>query len=306
MASVGELLEGKRVCICAGSGGVGKTTTSAAIAAGMAMRGQEGRGADDRPGQAPGRLAGPARAGERGAPGRPRAVHRGRRRSGRRRALGDDARPEGDLRRGRPQARAGRGDARADPREPDLPAALERARGLAGIHGDGEAVRDLGRGPLRPAGPRHAAVTQRARLPRGAEAPDPVHRGPGAPRVHGPDRHRREGRRPRHLRDVLDPEADHGRRPAPGPGRVLPGDERDGERLPRAGATRERAARRLAEHVPGGLRPPGRADRRGRLLPPQAGRGEAAVRRGDRQQGPLRGRGGRGARRQADRAARRR
>ena len=41
MASVGELLEGKRVCICAGSGGVGKTTTSAAIAAGMAARGKK-------------------------------------------------------------------------------------------------------------------------------------------------------------------------------------------------------------------------------------------------------------------------
>jgi anion-transporting ArsA/GET3 family ATPase len=40
MASVAELLEGKRVCICAGSGGVGKTTTSAAIAAGMAARGK--------------------------------------------------------------------------------------------------------------------------------------------------------------------------------------------------------------------------------------------------------------------------
>jgi anion-transporting ArsA/GET3 family ATPase len=41
MASVAELLEGKRVCICAGSGGVGKTTTSAAIAAGMAARGNK-------------------------------------------------------------------------------------------------------------------------------------------------------------------------------------------------------------------------------------------------------------------------
>jgi anion-transporting ArsA/GET3 family ATPase len=37
--SVVELLEGKRVCVCAGSGGVGKTTTSAAIALGMAARG---------------------------------------------------------------------------------------------------------------------------------------------------------------------------------------------------------------------------------------------------------------------------
>jgi anion-transporting ArsA/GET3 family ATPase len=40
MAGVAELLDGKRVCICAGSGGVGKTTTSAAIAAGMAARGK--------------------------------------------------------------------------------------------------------------------------------------------------------------------------------------------------------------------------------------------------------------------------
>jgi len=37
--NVADLLEGKRVCICAGSGGVGKTTTSAAIAMGMAARG---------------------------------------------------------------------------------------------------------------------------------------------------------------------------------------------------------------------------------------------------------------------------
>ncbi len=41
MAAVGEILAGKDICICAGSGGVGKTTTSAAIAAGMAARGQK-------------------------------------------------------------------------------------------------------------------------------------------------------------------------------------------------------------------------------------------------------------------------
>jgi anion-transporting ArsA/GET3 family ATPase len=39
MANVGEILDGKDICICAGSGGVGKTTTSAAIAVGMAARG---------------------------------------------------------------------------------------------------------------------------------------------------------------------------------------------------------------------------------------------------------------------------
>ena len=37
--SVAALLEGKRICVCGGSGGVGKTTTSAAIALGMAAQG---------------------------------------------------------------------------------------------------------------------------------------------------------------------------------------------------------------------------------------------------------------------------
>jgi anion-transporting ArsA/GET3 family ATPase len=39
--NVGDMLEGKRICICAGSGGVGKTTTSAAIALGMAASGKK-------------------------------------------------------------------------------------------------------------------------------------------------------------------------------------------------------------------------------------------------------------------------
>ena len=39
--SVATLIERKQVVICAGSGGVGKTTTSAAIAAGMAQRGKK-------------------------------------------------------------------------------------------------------------------------------------------------------------------------------------------------------------------------------------------------------------------------
>jgi anion-transporting ArsA/GET3 family ATPase len=37
--SVATLLDGKRICVCCGSGGVGKTTTSAAIAMGMAAQG---------------------------------------------------------------------------------------------------------------------------------------------------------------------------------------------------------------------------------------------------------------------------
>ncbi|MCB0829735.1 MAG: ArsA family ATPase, partial [Solirubrobacterales bacterium] len=39
MASVESIIEGREIVICAGSGGVGKTTTSAAIALGMAARG---------------------------------------------------------------------------------------------------------------------------------------------------------------------------------------------------------------------------------------------------------------------------
>ena len=41
MASITEIVEGHGICICAGSGGVGKTTTSAALAAGLAARGQK-------------------------------------------------------------------------------------------------------------------------------------------------------------------------------------------------------------------------------------------------------------------------
>ena len=40
MANVAEILEDRKICICAGSGGVGKTTTSAALAAGLAARGK--------------------------------------------------------------------------------------------------------------------------------------------------------------------------------------------------------------------------------------------------------------------------
>ncbi len=39
--NVAQLLEGKRICVCGGSGGVGKTTTSAAVALGMAARGHK-------------------------------------------------------------------------------------------------------------------------------------------------------------------------------------------------------------------------------------------------------------------------
>ena len=39
--SIEDILKDRQICICAGSGGVGKTTTSAAIALGMAARGHK-------------------------------------------------------------------------------------------------------------------------------------------------------------------------------------------------------------------------------------------------------------------------
>ncbi len=41
MTSIAEILADRKICICAGSGGVGKTTTSAAIASGLAARGMK-------------------------------------------------------------------------------------------------------------------------------------------------------------------------------------------------------------------------------------------------------------------------
>ena len=41
MTPASALLEGRRICICVGAGGVGKTTTAAAIAVGMAARGHK-------------------------------------------------------------------------------------------------------------------------------------------------------------------------------------------------------------------------------------------------------------------------
>jgi anion-transporting ArsA/GET3 family ATPase len=114
MPSITEITDGRGICICAGSGGVGKTTTSAAIAAGSPP-GSEGRRATIDPAK---RLADSL--GLKELENEPRRVDPklfeapASRCAG---ALGDDARRQGDLRRRRPQARAGRRDPRPDPRE---------------------------------------------------------------------------------------------------------------------------------------------------------------------------------------------
>ena len=313
MPTIEEIVEGRGICICAGSGGVGKTTTSAALAAGLAARGQKVCVLTIDPAK---RLADSL--GLQELENTPRRVdptlfeRAGSEMRGELWAMKLDAKATFDelVRKHAPDAET----PRPDPREPHLPPALQRPGGLPGVHGDGEALRDPPGGPLRLPRPRHAALAQRARLPRRAQAAHAVHRGPRHADVHEADRLRHQGGRPRQLDGVQRAEARH--RPGPDlrPERVLPGLQRHGRRLPRARQARLRAARRPGDHLRRRLRPAGRADRRGRLLPPQAGRGEAARRRRDRQQGPLRGRrggGGRGrdrptrpARRRARRARR--
>ena len=86
--------------------------------------------------------------------------------------MGADARLQAHVRRADRAAGARRGDARGGALEPDLPAALQLRRRLAGVHRDRQALRARPGGRLRPAGARHAAVAQRARLPRRAGPPE--------------------------------------------------------------------------------------------------------------------------------------
>src|SRR5690606_39942679 len=65
--------------------------------------------------------------------------------------------------------------------EPHLPAGEPHDRGHAGVRGHGGPLRLPPRGPLRPRGPRHAAVAARARPPAGAVAPPLVLRRPHLP-----------------------------------------------------------------------------------------------------------------------------
>ena len=88
---IGDWLARKEVCICAGSGGVGKTTTSAR-GAGMAAGGQEVAVLRSTPPSGSPTRSGCASSGTRAA--RDSCRRRGR-------AVGDDARPEAHLRRDR-------------------------------------------------------------------------------------------------------------------------------------------------------------------------------------------------------------
>ena len=160
------------------------------------------------------------------------------------RAVGDDARREGDLRRG---GRRHAPDAETRDRILDNRIYQQISDALAGsqeymameklfeLHAEDRYDLLVLDTPPTP---------QRARLPRRAAPPDPVHRGPLAAGVHAADRDRDEGLRPRRLGGALGPEADHRRRPARRPAGVLPGVQRHGRRLPGARQAGQRAARR--------------------------------------------------------------
>ena len=106
-----------------------------------------------------------------------------------RRAVGDDARHAGDVRRRR--ARATPTDAEQAERildEPLLPQHRRRAERHAGVHGRRDAARAARRRPLRPRRRRHAAEPQRARLPRGTRRAHPVPRPPAVQAADAADR----------------------------------------------------------------------------------------------------------------------
>ena len=95
-----ERLEGKRVVVCVGSGGVGKTTVSAALALGLATRGRKVAVVTIDPANRLARALGLDGLAERAPPDRPGAAARPEGR-GEGRAVGDDARRQAHVRRDR-------------------------------------------------------------------------------------------------------------------------------------------------------------------------------------------------------------
>ena len=157
------------------------------------------------------------------------------------RAVGDDARHGGHVRRRRAPQRRRRRAGRADPGQPASTATSPaRSSGTQEYMAAETLLPAARRRALRPRRRRHAAEPQRARLPRGARRARPLPRPPavqaddaaGAPRHAGAQRRHpadaavdRQGRRHRRARRCR---------------RVLPGVRRDGDRLPRAGRRGDR------------------------------------------------------------------
>ena len=123
------------IIVCCGSGGVGKTTTSAALALRAAERGRKVVVLTIDPAR---RLA--QSMGIEELDNTPRPVT-GIKAKGGRQPRRDDARHEAHLRRGGGEPGVA-GEGEADPGEPLLHRAVELVRGHAGVHGDGEARAD--------------------------------------------------------------------------------------------------------------------------------------------------------------------
>ena len=289
MPHVGEILEHKDICICAGSGGVGKTTTSAAIAAGMAASGLKVCVLTIDPAK---RLADSLGLKELGNEARqvdPALFERhGIEMKGELWAMMLDAKATFDELVARQAP-----DEEARDRVLDNRIYQQISSALAGsqeymameklfeLHTEGRFdLLVLDTPPTRNALDFLDAPRRLTQFIEGRSL-----------RVFmQPDRARRQGRRPRRLGRAIGLQADRRLRPARRPGRVLQRLQRHGRRLPGPRQAGQQPARRPPHLLPRRLRPAGRAGRRGRLLPPQAGRGETALRRRDRQQGPLPGR----------------
>ena len=272
----------RRVLIAVGAGGVGKTTTAAALGVAAARRGQARAVPDDRPGEATGRVARARDDVCRGAGDRAGAL-----RAGGRAAEGvahrDDARHEAHLRRaGREvlvDARAGAAAAG----QQALPVRVDVARGHAGVHGDGEARRRAARPAVRPHHPGHAAHRERARLPRRARAACGCDRLGGdalvRPGVRVDGQALAEPAGPVRGRGAARPREDHRRRLPRGDGRVHLGAQRPVRRLQAAREDRRGVAAVArsdlrARHEPGADEHPG-----GPLLQRAPGPGADAARR---------------------------
>ena len=231
MPSVEEILDGKDICICAGSGGVGKTTTSAAIAAGMAARGLKVCVLTIDPAKRLADSLGLRELGNEASRVDPAlfAKH-GIEMKGELWAMMLDAKATFDELVARQAP-----DEEARDRVLNNRIYQQISSALAGSQ-EYMAMEKLfeppHRGPLRPARPRHAADPQRARLPRRSAPPHPVHRRPFAARLHEADRAGGAGRRPWRDRRPRCAEADRRLRPAGRPGRVLQRLQRHGRRLP--------------------------------------------------------------------------
>ena len=284
--TVGQLLAAKDIVIACGPGGVGKTTTAAALAATAVVEqggrvlvltvdparrladalGLKGIGNDEV--RIPDEVFTEAAA-------RPRGELWA--------AMLDTKQSWDDLIR---TPRARRRDAGADPRQPAVPEHLGPLRPVARLHRHGAALRDPLRGQVRPHRRRHAADAQRARLPRRAAAHGRLllvaaaalaHRAlPVAAGEHG-------------VAALLPGGRPHPRHAVPGRHlRVLHPVPVDVRRLRRAGRGGDAAAVGPAHDVHGRVDARGHAGARGRVLLGRAHGAQAAPRRGRAEQGAAR------------------